>query len=89
MRGDRLFRITFSKSLAEHIAGDAYDVKRIDLKLGKPLLPGELSSTGLYAVVAKRRDRILRVSLIKDVAEMIGDDPSRYVAECWVDPITP
>jgi len=84
VRGDRLFRITFSKSLAEHIAKNEYDVQKIELKLGKPLDGGETSRSGLYAVVAKKRNRILRVSLIKDVAMLLCDDPSRYVCECWL-----
>ena len=72
-----MFRITFSKSLAEHVAGENY-------KLGKPLKNGEKSRSGLYAVVAKKRDRILRVSLIKELAELMDDGESRYLAECWV-----
>ena len=79
-----MFRITFSKSLAEHVAGENYNVKRIELKLGKPLKNGEKSRSGLYAVVAKKRDRILRVSLIKELAELMDDGESRYLAECWV-----
>lgn len=56
------------------------------LKLGRPLSPGTKSASGMYAIVAKRRDRILRICLIQELAELMSQDESRYLAEVWLVP---
>ena len=86
-QGDRLIRLTFSRSLADHIVavlGAEYSVKRITFRLGKKLQPNETSSSGLYAVVSCKNDFTLRISLFKEAAQLFCDWDSRYLAECWI-----
>lgn len=58
-------------------------VHRITFRVGRILLPGEQSSSGCYAILSKRTGVVLRISLIREAAELQCDD-SRYLAECWV-----
>lgn len=85
MAGKMLHRITFSLSLAKHIAktaGPQYTVKRLTFTVGDCLEPGEESPSGLYCIMSRKTSSPLRVTLFKDVAELITDD-SRYIAICW------
>lgn len=80
-----LHRLTFSKDLAEHITtvvGDEYEVCRFGFELDdEPLVHGQSSKNGLYALVSSlKKDLVLRIGLIKEIAEMIADDDSRYLA---------
>lgn len=52
---------------------------------GKRLATGESSKSGLYAIVDNRKDIVLRISMSREIAEMLTDT-SRYVAECWIVP---
>ena len=60
-----------------------YEIQGVTLKVGRKLAKGEQSRSGAYAILSKRKDLLLRVSLHQDVAEYLVDD-SRYLAECWV-----
>jgi hypothetical protein len=42
-----------------------------------------MSQSGLYAVVKRKTDWTLRVTMFPELAEA-WRDPSRYVAECWL-----
>lgn len=79
---NRLHRISFSKSLLEHIAksGD-YEVREIKFSQGKILSPGETSSTGLYGIIKSKSGWTLRISLMKDVANYLCDFDSRKLCE--------
>jgi hypothetical protein len=60
-------------------------VKRIKLELGKELERGNTSSSGAYAIVDKRKEKILRVALNQDIAEILAADyKSRKVVEAFV-----
>lgn len=86
-RGDKIIRITFSLSLAEHMVktlGPEFSVQRITFKLGKKLKPNQTSASGLYAIVSSKRDFTLRISLFKEAAQLFCDFDSRYLAECWI-----
>jgi hypothetical protein len=85
VKGRKLFRLTFSRSLAEHLTGylPGSEVRRVSFRLGRRLGPGERSPSGLYALVSARKGRVLRLSLIEGVAQELVD-PSRYLAECWL-----
>ena len=89
VRGQKLHRITFAKSVAERCAelsGVDYKVQKIELKLGAELGTGEASRSGLYALISRRKEKLLRVSLIRDAAELMCDNDSRYLRECFVLP---
>lgn len=77
--------MTFSRSVAEHIArihSKPLCVVRLQLRLGRRLAPGEVSRTGLYAIVSTRKSTILRVTLFQALAEG-WRDVSRDVYECF------
>lgn len=59
-------------------------MERFEFKVGKKLELGEVSKSGLYAIVAKNGDLTLRISLIKEIAELQYDENSRYLAEAWI-----
>lgn len=82
-RGGKLFRLTFSKSLAEHIAGKAFDIVRRTFIKGRELQPGEQSRSGLYAIVDRRKGIVLRISLYREIAKLLTDS-TRYIAEAWI-----
>jgi hypothetical protein len=63
-----------------------YQIKRFKFKIGNKLSLGEKSKSGLYAIVSSRGDYALRVSLIKETAEIYACDESRYLAEAWIIP---
>jgi hypothetical protein len=52
--------------------------------MGKALAPGEESKTGLYAIMASRKDWPLRISLFKELAAEMEDPEWRYIAECHI-----
>jgi hypothetical protein len=78
--------VTFSRSLADHIAGlDAgVTVRRGMLMVGKELATGEESTTGLYAVCKAKDGWPLRVTLFAELADWWRDD-SRTVHECSIE----
>lgn len=88
MGGKRVHRITFSKSLADHAiqsSGQPFEAKRIRLQLGSELDRGDVSSSGAYAIVDRRKGRILRVALNQKVAEILAADYKfRKVVEAFV-----
>lgn len=85
----KLHRITFAESVASRCAelsGAGYKIQKVNLKLGAELAPGQASCNGLYALVSRRKEKLLRVSLIRDAAELMCDYDSRYLRECFVLP---
>ena len=78
--------MTFSKSLADHIVGQKgsdYKVERRSFKTANSLRLGEESRSGAYAILSKRSGKVLRVTLIRELAELLCDD-SRYLKEFWL-----
>jgi hypothetical protein len=87
IRNNRIHRITFSKSLADYIVSqmdESYQIHRITFTIGKKLEPQQKSSTGLYAIVSKKTDWTLRITMFQEIAETFRDD-SRYIAECFIE----
>lgn len=84
----RIHRISFSKSLLEHIIKTTKNndlvLCEITFKLGKELKPNETSSTGIYAIVKSKNDWTLRISLFKNVANYICDFDTRKLRECII-----
>jgi len=76
--------VTFSKSRADHIVGQKgsdYKVERRTFKVSSLL--GSVSRSGAYALCSKRSGKVLRVTLIRELAELLCDD-SRYLKEFWL-----
>ena len=88
MANEKLYRITFSYILAEHILGHLgpdYSIKKVKFRLGRRLTSGEVSGSGLYAIVSSKNDWVLRISAIHEVAHLLCDWDYRYLAECWLE----
>ena len=85
---NKLHRLTFSRSLAEFIVEKypEYQTKQFRFKIGKTLEKGQKSESGLYALMSKKGDYALRISLIQGIAELHAEDDSRYLAEAWLLP---
>ena len=83
----KLHRLTFSQSLAEMIVKNypQYKVKSLNFVIGRNLQQGETSKSGLYALMSKKGDFALRITLIKGIAEIHNDEYSRYLAEAWLE----
>lgn len=56
-------------------------MERMGFTLGNQLQPGEVSSTGAYALIAASSGTALRISLIREIAELHSCDPSRQLRE--------
>lgn len=83
---NKLHRLTFSRGLAEFIVNTypGYECRQFPFKIGKTLEKGEVSKSGLYALMSKKGDYALRIGLIKEISELHCDDNSRYLAEAWL-----
>jgi hypothetical protein len=82
----KLYRLTFSRDLAHFICKDKpqYRPERVTFHLGRPLQRGEISKSGLYGIMSKRKGIALRISLIKETAELYAEDESRTLCEAWI-----
>jgi hypothetical protein len=64
-------RLTFSKSLADHLAEQTgYQVRKVTLQIGRQLAPGEKSSNGLYAICKAKSGWPLRITLFYEAAQL-------------------
>lgn len=83
----KLYRLTFSKTLAEKIC--SYDsklrIERVAFKTGKTLKSGEKSSSGLYGIMSTRKNIALRITMFKDLAEIFIEDGSCFIQEIWIE----
>jgi hypothetical protein len=84
-KNGRVHRLTFSKSLAEHIQANVpgLELNRREFLVGRRLAPGELSKSGAYAVLDARKGKILRITLFAQAAEIFRDE-YRNIAEAWL-----
>jgi hypothetical protein len=82
----KLYRLTFSKSLADLIcqSQEGLRVNRVVFHIGKVLQPGEQSDSGLYAIVSKSKNIALRITMFKDLAAIMSEDGSCYIREAWI-----
>jgi hypothetical protein len=60
-----------------------YKVRVVEFRLGKELKPNEKSDSGLYAITTKN-NWTLRISLIKEIANIFCDFKNRKLYECWI-----
>jgi hypothetical protein len=89
IRHGKLYRLTFSRSLADHILTQlppGYEIRRFTFQLGRPLQRGETSASGLYALCSARKDITLRIALVREAAELMCDYDSRMIREAWLLP---
>jgi hypothetical protein len=54
---------------------------RIRYAIGRWLKPGEVSTTGAYAILSGRDNQILRASLCHETAHFLAEGPDRLIAE--------
>lgn len=82
--GKKVYRITFSRSLAELISKQTgYHVRPCELHLGKELKPNEKSENNLYAICKRKNGWPLRVTFFKEAANMWFND-STSINECKI-----
>lgn len=87
-KNGRLYRLTFSKAVAEHInnsLNNQYTLQRFKLTKGRRLSPGE-TCNGLYGIIDRRKDFILRIALDQRIAETLCDWDWRYLQELFITP---
>lgn len=66
-------------------SGLPYGIERITLTKGKELEKGEASASGAYAIMDRRKEKILRVALRQEIAELLAADySSRKVMEAFI-----
>jgi len=83
----KVHRLTFSRSLAEHIneqCGGRFDIVRRTFRTGRHLRAGEPSASGVYAVVDTRKFITLRLPLIQGAAEIMRSE-WRTIQEAWLE----
>lgn len=86
----RLHRATFSKSLAECILTydryKDYSLTRLAYRRGAKLEPGE-KSHAVYGVIATKKNRVLRIPLTRESAEIYTECNSRHIEEIYLNQI--
>lgn len=87
MKDEKLYRLTFSRSLAEFLAGDTYEIRIFNVVRGRIIARKERSASGLYGIVSASKHKLLRISLSKDHANLLCGDASRYLIECTLAPV--
>jgi hypothetical protein len=79
--------LTFSRSLAEHLqrwcGPEGLQLRRRTFRVGRELRPGEVSRSGAYALVDRRKGKTLRIALDREVAALLASE-SREIRECWL-----
>lgn len=83
---NKLHKISFSKVLCKFIT--KYDSRYITIPLkytlGCNLQPGQKSESGLYAIMDSRKNQILRIQIDPNIAELLTQCGSRYLAVVWL-----
>jgi hypothetical protein len=84
----KVYRLTFSKSLAEIIARDTgMKIQRFNAIPGRLLDENETSKSGAYGVISRINGSLLRAPLIQPVAEMYRDKQYRDICEVYLERI--
>lgn len=81
-----IYRFTFSKDVATHILTyyPTYHITEYNIIVGDVLKPGE-KGNGCYGIVSKKTGKLLRVTLIHEMAEFLTQDEHRYITECFIE----
>lgn len=90
-KASTLHRLTFSKSLADHLTtyNPDYTVRTFRYILGPKLGTGEISASGLYAITSNlstSKELVLRISLDRETADLLTSDQYRSLHEAWIIP---
>ena len=86
----KLSRFSFSISVLEHCANsfldDGWKIEHLPFRLGLKLMPGQVSRSGIYAIVAAKGSfgKTLRVCSSKEMAELLALPEVRDVYELWL-----
>lgn len=87
-KANKLYRLTFSKSLADLIsAKTGFKTRRFRYHIGEDLKPGDDSPSGLYALLDAESDLALRISLDKRISEIHCDWQYRKLATAYISPL--
>lgn len=82
---NRLHRLTFSKSLAALISKQTgLTVARFLYRVKEPLQSGQISPTGIYALLDAKSDLCLRIALDPRIAAIHCDDHYRKLASAQI-----
>lgn len=86
---NRLHRVTFSSDIANFLTryDESYIAKPFRFIRGKQLARGEISNSGLYAIVSTKKDLVLRITLYHNSANLMTEDESRHMEEIYLIPI--
>lgn len=60
-----------------------YQMKRYRYRLGREIEPGEKLNHGCYAIMSRRKEITLRISLHPGIAESYASD-SRYIRQAFI-----
>ena len=84
--GKKLYRLTFSKSLADFLASldPSYEVCRFKFKIGRELDRDTASRSGVY-ILMSNKGYALRMQLSQELSNMYRDDYSRHIREGWLE----
>lgn len=81
VKDKRLYRLTFSHSLAKLISEKyGFELRQFDAIRGRRLKEGEVSKTGLYGIRSTSSNVLLRCAMFREIADMYRDI-SRDVVE--------
>lgn len=83
--GKKVYRFTFSKSLAEFLAklDPSYQAKRFEFRIGKELDRETESRSGAY-VLMSNKGYALRIQLSQELSNLYRDDYSRHIREVYL-----
>lgn len=83
VKNEKLYRLTFSRSLAEFISNNDYSVKRLKVLRGSRIFNITESKAKIF-LICSICGKILRASLIKEIALIQVDNVSRFLYEGFV-----
>ncbi len=60
-------------------------MRRYRFRLGREIAPGEKINHGCYAIMSRKKEIALRISLHPGIAESYACDGSRYLRQAWIE----
>lgn len=62
-----------------------YTLERFSYRLGREIEPGEKLNHGCYAIMSRKNEIALRISLHCGIAELYTCDNSRYLKQAFIE----
>lgn len=59
-------------------------MRKFDIVRGRELSKGERINNGAYAIVSRKKGKILRLTPRYEMADTLCDYDSRYLEQCWI-----